>query len=152
MAGKLNTRNAQAPAQDQDDFLEGGEERTISEIWSPKSVGEAMIGKVIGFRETKTRHSKSDTDTVTIAEFSPVVIRHADGSLDAFGALAVMLSAQLRLRINAGKDNGKIFALAYKGTEKTASGNMNVYAVVEQNDAKLRAMLDKAGVSDDLPF
>jgi hypothetical protein len=133
-------------------MLSGGEERNIGELWSSDKIGEAIIGKVISFRTTKTKHSKHDLDVVTIAELAPVVVRSADGTLEAFGGMGVILSAALRLRINAGLDVGHVFAIAYEGTTKTASGTMKTYSVVEHNDAKLRKMLEKAGVEDELPF
>ena len=153
MATNKGKTSAQSASNGEDDFLTGGTERTVAEIWQPVQPGEALIGKLISCREIRTKHSKGDGDLVPVAEFAPVVKRNADGSLEAFGSYAVILSAALRLRINAKTDVGHIFSIAFKGTEKIAGNKtQHNFDVVEQNDKKLAMMLEKCGAADDLPF
>lgn len=135
-----------------DAFMDGTE-REVNEVWPGKEgeVGSAILGKLDSVEMIATKLSKNGERDTPLFTFSPVIMRHKDGEMEVFRALAVIGSASLRLRIKAA-DAGRFFALKYDGREKTDRGDMHVFTVVEKTRTQFADMLAKTDAGDDLPF
>lgn len=126
------TSAPQLPAHDAaaDPFTAGGTSVLMPEIWNagaPLAVGDALIGRVTGFREFTHRQY----GPCKLAMFDDVVIREA-GALTYYGGLGVILTRFLASRIEV-KHVGCILSLVFTGEARASNGKpMRCYAIAEQ--------------------
>ena len=120
------------------DPMENGNERARVMFWKGETAGDYLIGKVIRFSE---RMFDGQTTPTPIAHFEPGAV--ADGKKWTYVREAqVVLSTELRARINPTTDRTRIFAIRFDGLEaREGKNDARLYTVVEQNAAKLGEIL-----------
>lgn len=113
-------------------------EKLASEFWSPKVVGEVLVGRVASW-ENRQFQGK---DRVNF-ELAPALLYEKGKAPQGFGSIRVPYNSWLRRIISHGEVGG-VFALVYTGRQDTPAGKMVTYKVAEYpNEDAFHAECDK---------
>lgn len=112
-------------------------EKVGSEFWTPKAIGEAVVGRIADFQRRNFGQKERQSFALT-----PVIVYEKDAEPAGYVDIRVGLNSWLEKLIRPATDAGKFVGIVYLGTVPTPAGDMRKFQVRDVSESKFTALLE----------